>query len=330
MRLFQNIINWFRKAINLFKIEKVSDQENMDNSVMKNQDIYENLVTLFNNGISNESFGKTMLFPMSFYIIMHIDDYEDRKKAFPSLVKGTVEEFYRIIEERKADFPNYEQIGRKWVFQFSPCRTNGSIETDDKKFFTVERGSIVSTASLYNDVIDTFEDIQIDRNIKVSIKCNNSNVIKTANLNLKALAGVDILGEGFFAIPFDDKSSQPPTSQESEVIIENAPLAELSYVKKNTDTVRYTMKYTSLIISGMKDPRTMSNIFKLEYSNIDNGHVQIKYENKEFSLCAFGETRLNEKRVELSKPGNIIWVPLADNSEILMNDEIQFKFKKLC
>ena len=324
-QLFAKLVNWWR-----------IDDHSMESTFgMTNRKLMSDLVELFERGIEKESVGERMLYPMSFYVLMHKEDYDDRKKALPILIPEIIKAFYKVIQNKRNEYPNCDPVSKKWVFQFSPCQFDSSIETEDKGVFTVKKGNIVSSADLYNDTIDTFQDMLVERNIKVSIKCNNSNVIKTANLNLKAIAGVDILCEGFFTYNFDQKIIKPlenasvPTSfSEPEIIEGDKPLATISY-DYNQQKYIYTMRISPLYISGRKDNRTTSNILRIEGANIENGHVQIKYENGDFFLCAFGDTRLNEKNVVVSEPGNIRWQPLANNSDILMNGDIQIRFKKI-
>ena len=333
--LLKTLKELFAKLFNWGQIDNKSSSQQDSTFDMTNRKLMSDLVDLFERGIQKESVGERMLYPMSFYVLMHKDDYEDRKKALPILVPEIIKAFYKVIQDNRVVYPNCDPVSKKWVFQFSPCQFDSSIETEDKDEFTVKKGNIVSSADLYNDSIDTFQDMLVERNIKVSIKCNNSNVIKTANLNLKAIAGVDILGEGFFTYKFDDKIVNPlekdPVSisfPEPEIIEGDQPLATISYVY-NSKTYTYTMRVSPLYVSSKKDKRTTSNILRVEGADIENGHVQIKYENGKFFICTFGDTRLNEKKLEVSDPNNIKWKELSNKSDILMNGEFQIRFQKI-
>ena len=321
-----------QKLLRMTRIDEPTQTE-VNVKEITNSDLWNDILGLFNHGMARESVGSRLLYPMSFYILMHKDDYEDRQKALPVLVQEIVKEFYNLIKQKEDEYQNVEPISKKWVFQFSPCQFDSSIESEDKDVFSVSRGKIISTCELYNDNIDHVEDLLIDRNIKVSIKCNNSNVIKTANLNLKALAGVDILEEGFYTIKFDESYIKTTIKEDSSrvlspVRVDNKPFATLSY-DTGSHIIKYPMNSPSISISGTNDTRRDPSIIKLESANLINSHVLIRLNDGKFEMCAFAETRKNEVPVPISEPGKPIWIPLADNSDILMNEEIQVKFNKL-
>ncbi len=341
---------WFCKLFDCGKIgggtppptEEPEGGETKEDDVLSGNIILEDLVELFNYNIKIMSIGRKMVFPMYFQILMHQEDYNEKKTLLPVWTPEIIRNFYQLLKEKQDKYLDCRPIAKKWVFSYSPCRLEKTvdIDTDDNDIITVKKGNIVSTAALYSEDIDPTNDI------KVSIKVNNSDIIKTANLNLSALDGIDILDEGLFTYKFDDnylstdkpkveKINQSPIDEnpkgnpEPPIIEEdNKPLATISF-EDNHHEYKYTMKMSPIYISSVKDTRTTSNILKINNPNLKNGHVQIKYEKGKFFLCAFGETRLNEKPVELSTPGNIIWRPLANNSDILMNGEIQVKFKKI-
>lgn len=329
--LLKKIKNIIQKLLEINRIHEKNQQKETEQEV-SNSDLMEDIVGLFKYGMEKESVGTRLLYPMSFYILMNKDDYDDRKKALPIIVPEIVKKFYAIIKQKEEEYQNVEPVSKKWVFQFSPCQFDSSVETEDKDVFTVSRGNIMSTCELYNDNIDRFEDLQVERNIKVSIKCKNSQVIKTGNLNLQALAGVDILEEGFFTYKFDEKrigsENISPTSVLPPIVADNKPFATLSY---DFNGMRYTyeMKSSPIYISGRNDTRSDGSIFKVESVNVINGHVSIRQNNGSFEMCAFAETRKNEILVPISEPDNLKWVPLPDNSAILMNGDIQVTFKKL-
>jgi len=348
MAIPENFKKWFstlkKWTYKLFKCgtidsplppDKDPDSNENDIGIIEGNHLLNDMLALFKDSIKRMSIGEKLVYPMSFYIIIHKDDYEEIKQLLPIWTPEIIRNFYEILKQKQEQegYTNCKPISKKWVFRYSPCRIT-SINITDDDIFTVSKGNIVKTAELYNDVIDRTDDISVERNIKVSIKCNNSDIIKTANLNLSALDGIEILEEGFFTYKYDDKymakPSDKPTEgppQEPEITEDNKPLATISY-EDNHHKYTYTMKMSPIYISSIKDTRTTSNILKINNPNLKNGHVQIKYEQGRFFLCAFGETRLNERPVKLSEPGNIIWVDLYNNSDILMNGDIQVKFKK--
>lgn len=320
------------------RIEQTQQTSTNNINELDGNRLLSDLVDLFNDSIKRMSIGKRMVYPTSFHIIMHKDDYNEFRTLLPVWTPEIIRTFYSTIKGQKDSYSDCRPISKKWVFRFSPCHLDSSINTNDNSLITVSKGNIVKTATLYNEDIDSVESITVERNVKVSIKCNNSKVIKTANLNFSALDGIEILDDGLFTYKFDErflfsdmidcKLQKIDQTQEPEIVEENKPLATISWILNN-HTYTYTMKLSPIYISGKTDTRTTSNILKIDTSELKNGHVQIKCENERFFLCAFGETKLNEKTVTLSEPGNIQWVPLANNSSILMNGEIQVNFKGL-
>jgi hypothetical protein len=295
------------------------------------------LKELFIDGLKNESLGERMLYPMSFHVLMHPNDYNKKKQAFPFILPEIIKAFYKIIDEYKNVYPNYEPVSNKWVFQFTPCYQSDSFDAGDGDIIKIEEGTVKPTAILYNQDIDRTGAVSVDQNIIVSVKIDNSNVIKTTNINIKALAGVDILDEGLYTCKFDIKlptktdvikeSIETSDNQLSPISVKKE-LATLSYTY-NGQTFTYIMNDSPIYISGKHDMRTFLPIFRMEYLDLENGHVSIKYENGEFFLCAFGKTRLNGRNIELSEGDKIKWAPLANNSSILMNDVIQANFKRI-
>ncbi len=325
-----------KKIIEIFlNFGKIVSKRKEVKSFLTNKGLLKTFKDLFSNGLEGESLGTRMLYPMSFHVLMHPDDYKEKKQAFPFIIPEIVKAFYNIIEEQKQEYPDYEPVSKKWVFQFTPCYASKFIDAGGGDVATIEKGTVIPTAVLYNQDIDSNGTVSVDQNIMVSVKCDNSNVIKTANINLKALAGVDILDEGFFTCKFDmnlptstKDIEVEPSGKKPPVPSNNQGYATLSY-DFNGQKVSYTMKDSHIYISGKNDLRSSLPIFRMEYPDLENGHVEIKHEADKFFLCAFGKTRLNEKNIELSKEESLKWVPLANNSSILMNDTIQVDFKIL-
>lgn len=321
----------------ILQLGKIGSEESKAKSFLTNSGLMKELEELFTNGLKNESLGERMLYPMSFHVLMHPNDYNKKKQAFPFILPEIIKAFYKIIDEYKEEYPNYEPVSKKWVFQFTPCYQSNSFDTGDGDIIMIEEGTVKPTAILYNQDIDRTGKVSVDQNIMVSVKSDNSNVIKTTNINIKALAGVDILDEGLYTCKFDMKlptktdvikEAIDTSDNQLNPISTKKELAKLSYTY-NGQTITYIMDDSPLYISGKNDMRTFLPIFRMEYSDLENGHVSIKHENGEFFLCAFGKTRLNGRNIELSEGANMRWVPLANNSNILMNDVIQANFKRI-
>lgn len=323
------IVKCLKNLINIVGISTIPEAKKKQ-EVLSNQKLLDDLLILFKNTLEKESVGSTMLFPMYFDILMHPDDYKDRKDALAVVLPEFISAFKSVIDENRTKFPNVKNISTKWVFQFSPCRVDGELTLEDGRIIKVERGKLIKSARLfYNE--GKGADVKVESNIKVSVKCDNSDVMNIAYLNFEALKSVDILEDGLYMYSFEN-ASRIDTKEEkikNEAISNVEPIATLTYTYQG-QRFHYLMKDERISISGRKDKRNARMVFKVENDNLLNDHVQIKYEknDNEFYLCAFGKTKLNQHSLELSEGGNVKWVKLANNSSIFMNDEIKVQFEK--
>lgn len=307
-------------------------EKNPTSDGMSNRQLLDDLLILFKDVLNKESLGNTMLFPMYFDILMHPDDYNDRKDALAVILPEFVEKFMEVINENRATYPKIKNVSTKWVFQFSPCRVDGELEMGNGKIIKVERGKLIKSARLFYKE-DVNGNIHVDSNVKVSVKCDNSDVMNISFLNFEALKSVDIVEDGLYMYNYSDGSpiTDKGKQQKNEHIDASNPnsMATLTYTYQG-HRIHYTMLDERISISGRKDTRKQRMIFKLENDKLENDHVQIKFDRKanEFYLCAFGKTKLNQRSLDLSVGGDVKWYKLADNSSIFMNDEIKVEFVK--
>lgn len=326
----KKVLRCFKKIVDFTGISTSSTQEKKkEQEGLSNQKLLDDLLLLFKDTLTKESVGSTMLFPMYFDILMHPDDYKDRKDALAIVLPEFVSAFMHVIEENREKFPNVRNVSTKWVFQFSPCRVNGSLTLEDGRIIKIERGKLIKSARLFYRE-DKGVDVQVESNVKVSVKCDNSDVLNIAYLNFEALKSVDIMEDGLYMYSFDNgKSLDVKQEIKRDTVSNTMHIATLTYTYQG-QRIHYLMKDDSISISGKKDKRNSRMVFKIENDNLLNDHVQIKYDKNEnkFYLCAFGKTKLNQRSLELSAGGDVTWVKLADKSSIFMNDEIKVEFTK--
>ena len=324
------LISYIKKIVKGLGINPPPEPEpNPASEGMSNRQLLDDLLILFKDVLNKESVGNTMLFPMYFDILMHPDDYNDRKDALAVILPEFVEKFMEVINENRATYPKIKNVSTKWVFQFSPCRVDGELKMENGKIIKVERGKLIKSAKLfYKEEVN--DNIHVVSNVKVSVKCDNSDVMNISYLNFEALKSVDIVEDGLYMYnysPITDERKQ----QKNEHIDTSNPssMATLTYTNQG-HRIHYTMLDERISISGRKDTRKQRMIFKLDNDNLENDHVQIKFDRKdnEFYLCAFGKTKLNQRSLDLSVGGDVKWYKLADNSSIFMNDEIKVEFVK--
>ena len=198
------IVNLLKKIINTTGVSVDTEPKNKQ-ELLSNQKLLDDLLVLFKDTLEKESVNTAMLFPMYFEILMHPADYKDRKDALAVILPEFISAFKSVIEENKKRFPNVKNVSTKWVFQFSPCRVDGELTLEDGNIIKVERGKLIKSARLfYNE--GKGADVKVESNIKVSVKCDNSDVMNIAYLNYEALKSVDILEDGLYMYSFENAS----------------------------------------------------------------------------------------------------------------------------
>ena len=328
--MMKTIIHCLKKIVDITGISTSSTQEEKkEQEALSNQKLLDDLLILFKDTLAKESVGSTMLFPMYFDILMHPDDYKARKDALAIVLPEFVSAFMRVIDENKEKYPNVRNVSTKWVFQFAPCRIDGSLTLEDGRIIKIEKGKLIKSARLFYRE-DKGAEVQVESNVKVSVKCDNSDVLNIAYLNFEALKSVDIMEDGLYMYSFTNGTPIDVKQEiKRETVSNTMHFATLTYTYQG-QRIHYLMKDDFISISGRKDKRNARMVFKVENDNLLNDHVQIKYDKSEneFYLCAFGKTKLNQRSLELSAGGDVKWVKLADNSSIFMNDEIKVEFTK--
>lgn len=324
------LVNAVKKGLSFFTVGSDHENQNKKPSKVTNKILYGELVQHFNEQIDELSVGKRVLYPMSFNILMHPDDYYHTRESLPFVLPEVVSEFYTSIKEKAKFFGegvNFAPPATYWFFQFSACQY---ADKEGEEGF-IKRGEIVTTGSLTTfDILKAQQgNVRQEANVHLSVKCQNSNTNKN-NINLDALLGMDILSEGTYTFDFD-KNLVSDTSRISAVSnLQRKKLAELRWVSENGNYKVYDMIDNYIDISGSAETRTTSNILRVESNAVIVSHVQIKYDvqAKTFALAAYEKTRLNSREVPLSVTGGIPqWVPLPKfNSRIFINDTISIEF----
>lgn len=315
-----------KKSLDRFAADRQDDT--ISDDTLTNERILDELTQVFRQKLEQESVGQRMLYPMSFNVFMDSDDYEDRLHSLPFIIDEVVDAFYKIMIDMESKYPKYTSPANEWYFQFSPCRM-GSIPMSDFIQLTIRHGHITTLAKLMAPGTNNDSNTFVDSNTRVSIKMDDSNVMKDVNINWNAIKKLDILGEGVYRRKFDDTLGRGGSPRNADEISmgESNGLAELSYSKAGL-SYHFIMKDSTIHISGKNEMRRGRSFFILESENIKDSHIQIKYivNEKKFQLAAFGPTRLNSRKVAESCGGNILWYDLANHSEIFINNEISVKF----
>ena len=300
-------------------------QDNQGQSKVTNKVLHKELVEHFKADMEELSVGRMTLFPMSFNILLHPDDYACVGESLPFILPEVIAGFYAAIKARNDSIPDsYAQPpATYWFFQFASSK----VKTEDNVDSFIVPGEIVTVGHLFTFDIKKAQQGERMENVKLSVKCQNSNVNQN-NINQEALLGMEILSNNAFTFNFDKNMSGNLSDIQSSQRGGNNALATLTY-SDGTTNVHLKMLDDLVILSGPQETRNMENIMIINSEAVEVGHVQIRYvkEANKFQLCAYAKTRLNMREVPLSVGGVPIWKDMSFNSDIFLNDEVNVKFK---
>ena len=291
-----------------------------------NQQLLDQLLNHFTESLLTESVGNKMLYPMSYNVLMHSEDYNARIQALPFVLPEVVSSFYRRISEMRERFPNFNPPARYWFFQFTGCNVDSIPQGEN--VLNIQKGRLTTIAQLLTNDDSDSPSTSIEANVNVSIKIEGSDVMKGTNIDTNALKNLDMVSENIFKFKFDHTLDG---DTERIKAYSNMELAELSYTD-GTYNYKFTMKDNLVHVSGNQEKRNSQDVFKVQDDNIINSHVQIKHDpfDQKFYIAIFAPTNVNGKMLEQSYGGNIIWHPLANNSSIFFPQalkSITFKIK---
>lgn len=316
-----------KKVLSLGVIDSEPVNKRRINSKITNKMLLQELVTHFEQSMDELSVGRRLLYPMSFNILMHPDDYNQTKESFPFVLPEVVSQFYALIKKEKNkynDGVNCTPPATYWFFQFSACR----FAEDNGNESLLERGKIITTGSLTTfDIQKAQNNVRSEANVKLSVKCQNSNV-NDNNINMDALLGMDILSEGSYKFNFDKNMDEDTNSIAASANAREKGWATLRWSEGPTNKT-YPMLDTYINISGSDETRTTRNICQIKSDAVAVSHVQIRYDQttQTFQLAAWAKTRLNTREVPLSTGNAPTWIDLPKfNSKLFLNDAVSIEF----
>ena len=319
---------FLKNVLSLGTVEPSSDKKPQGSSKITNKILLKELVEHFNDQMEELSLPRRLLYPMSFNILMHPEDYNQTKESLPFVLPEVVSEFYASIRKRSeanGSGVNFTPPATYWFFQFSACRFGQHDGNED----LLERGKIITTASLTTFDIQKAQqgNVRSEANIHLSVKCQNSNT-NDNNINMEALLGMDILSEGAYKFNFDRNMREDANAIAAAANAQEKGWATLRWTEGDRRKT-YTMLDNYIDISGSAETRQGRNICPINSDAVEVGHVQIKFEpmTQTFQLAAYAKTRLNQREVPLSMVGTPNWVSLPKfNSRLFLNDSVSIEF----
>lgn len=323
------LLDVLKKGLSLGTIEPDNGKSQQKTSKITNKILLKELVDHFNEQMEELSVGRRLLYPMSFNILMHPEDYNSTKESLPFVLPEVVAEFYASIKRKRDTYNsgvNFAPPATYWFFQFSACQIGAQAGKED----FIKRGEIVTTGSLTTFDIHKAQqgNVRQEANVHLSVKCQNSNT-NDNNINMDALLGMEILSEGSYTFNFDKNLSEDTSHITAASDTQRKGWATLRWAAENGGYNVYEMMDDYIDISGKSDTRSTRNIVKIQSDAVSISHVQIKYDKltQTFALAAFAKTRLNAREVPLSTGGAPNWVTLSKfNSKIFLNDTISVEF----
>ncbi len=302
-----------------------------------NERILHELIRCFETSLDRESIGTSLLFDAHYVVVLHPVTYAERLAALPVIVNEAVNAFYQRINQRKTEQDRIITVASHWQFKFGP-----GTEFDGRTITPVDVeviGSLTGT-SLENDSTPA---LQKEPNLKATRKVKNTNVYTKLDLNLPAFRHIDFRESGAFAIRIDPSllaHDEPVGAAPAAVAVLPNPrsvrpdaLARLDYYMADQNTEEtYWMKEREVVIARQEpDNEPFANYLRLPSPYVSNPHARIRYDpaSGQFQLASFSqhETRLNERIVARSEPGNPVWVHLPDAAQILINGAVTLTFK---
>lgn len=311
----QAITHWFG-------IEK----EQTHKSKVTNKQILNELEKHFKLYIKDNSLEKTIIFPMTFTVYLHPDDYIERIEHFQALRKEIINKFNQILlkELRKRELS--EHHADSWnIYLMSIERiTLGGDE------YTIKQGKVLVWCSLFDIVASTDTD-----NKNISLRIGGTNRMIEINIDPNSLANIRSGKANHIYEPWKEPRKEPCVS--SAANSSTAPLnmkikrGELSYKRTDGKIITYAIQTDICQISGKDDPRNDLSIFKIENSKVETKHIEIKYipTINQFELAAYKPTSINYTEVPLSSGGNLKWIPLPHGAKIILANSVMLNFQQL-
>lgn len=316
--------------INLFK-RMFSMDGNLVPDTLTNQQVLDEMIELFSQQLRYHSVRKTMIFPMTFILYVHPSDYENLKESFPIFFPEVVDGFYEVIRKSRENHPVIGRHATEWNAYILPCLTENVVLNERE--VKVQRGELLIICSLF-DVIGKKSDGSGP--VKgLSLRINGSVYMNDINIDQGYFAGVEIMSEGHFRIPWEnpEKSSSSgsmPANDSLVSIVSNQVLAVLTCTLTDGTQISYEMRDKVCRISGTNNKQSDASVFKIPSDIMGSPHVEIRYSNStdQFEITAYLPTKVDDILLPLSKPEDMHWSPLKDGTRIGLTKKIFITFNR--
>ncbi|MBD2703870.1 FHA domain-containing protein [Spirosoma sp. BT702] len=326
--------NWLYKLGNL--LVPSSQSQTTSIATVTNKRILTELVNSFEDSISRESVGSSMLFNAHFLIILHPDTYEERQNAFPVIVDEAVKAFKAIIELHKGQYERVAPVASSWFFKFGGGREFG--------------GETVSPSDIYvvgalTGILPGNEQRQSPDKLHVTRRVKQTNRYEKVDVDFNTFQHIDFREPGAFVVKFkfdtspiqNERTPMPGSATRNVADLPRsiaAGLAEITYyIAELNKEDTYLMRDREIVVAREEpDNQHFPNYLLLESAYVSNPHARIRYDDatQMFQLASFSrnETRVNEQLIPRSEPANPQWYTLPDKAQILINSMVTLNFQR--
>lgn len=271
--------------------------------------VYSYIIDKFKTSIVELSFADRVIFYHEFIISFNAEDYrefvENKRGIFGLIVQEVVKKFYEILNEYREAGKRVEPSGNKWVFRL----------VSHPEYVRGDKGFI---GKLLPDNNTTSE------NLRVTFIPRQTGIAQTFDVNNDILKGFTYYSEGYMEIPYEEQLQYVEGA--IATTLTEASLARLETVIPDKQfsgkKVEFLIRDEEIIVSGVEETRTESNIFKIPSEWVNSPHLQIRHNKADgkFYITSFGElTTLNETPLFRSDINSPTWTELPVNSRMLLN-----------
>lgn len=342
------------------------DPETGDNFKRTDSDIATDEVTVaqilsalknhFNASVKKLSTDYNYLYHTSFTIYIKASNYSEISDSLPFIAGGAEKMLVALIKERAKSITGYRPHSQYWQFQLVEIPAdaklkgvseedmeNGAIIQISSTLFPPSEGGDAQQSGGSQRVVTTVQGVNSLRAIR---NCINPEILNKLYLYEKDRIKLELrldeqteTGFGKHVDPFQpdhkvekkspDKKSgvspKQPTPYFATLVAEDGEFLDGASDKK-IHTVAITAD--EVHVSGRSSMRGTAGVetVRVNSDRILTPHVTIRRNpaNGQFNISAIGPTSVNERTIE-SNTGR--WYQLPNNSTIILDDEVQIRFK---
>jgi hypothetical protein len=316
------------------EISDENDSEESENcpKTLTNQELVNKVFEVYKKRFYEETVEQEMLFPTCFRIYLHSVDFKARKEAFAVVSRAMANKFNAFNRAERHKYKENTPKSPIWLFQFIEFKDDTIVNDIN----SVKMGEIYTISTLFSQNFSKNKDnISNESGVTLTkVPKNSTNPKEIYNINKNAFLSMEMLDGNRYAIDisrnYEDTTSVPKSedrTQISEIDILAYLLCDKNFVSSTKTGNKYNIMTNYIYISGKNDTRMGKEYAKVNYP-LPDSIVQIKHDNGNFWLAAFGKVRLNGGLVKESKGGDLYWEKLSDTSRMLINDEVSIEFKR--